>query len=75
MELNKPAGHLVQYIDYGDQAVVHPRIIYSVEKKFMTLLRQEIFCSLKNIAPASGDTWSTSSKMNVSSSNSTKINI
>ncbi|XP_012147140.2 protein tudor isoform X1 [Megachile rotundata] len=58
IELNKLNGHLVQYIDFGNNAVVDPRKIYSVEKKLMQLPKQAIHCSLLNIIPQDGLSWS-----------------
>ncbi|XP_023246268.1 maternal protein tudor isoform X2 [Copidosoma floridanum] len=57
LEINKPRGHVVQYIDYGDKGLVDPKKIYPVDQRFRTLPRQAIFCSLKNIAPPSGFEW------------------
>ncbi|OXU22838.1 hypothetical protein TSAR_002680 [Trichomalopsis sarcophagae] len=63
LELNKPRGHVVQYIDYGDRAMVDPRNIYPVERKYMKLPKQAIFCALKNIAPTPGSNWSNTAEL------------
>lgn len=39
--------------------MVEPRNIYPVERKYMKLPKQAIFCALKNIAPVPGSKWST----------------
>ncbi|XP_061943074.1 maternal protein tudor isoform X1 [Apis cerana] len=58
IELNKLNGHLIQYIDFGNNAVVNPRKIYPVEKNLMYLPKQAVQCSLLNIAPLDGISWS-----------------
>lgn len=58
IELNKLNGHLIQYIDFGNSAIVDPQNIYLVEKKFMHLPKQAYQCSLLNIAPLNGLDWS-----------------
>lgn len=50
----------MQYVDYGDCATVDLKKIYPVEKKFMRLPKQAIWCSLKNVAPVSSSVWSDS---------------
>ncbi|XP_024937429.1 maternal protein tudor isoform X2 [Cephus cinctus] len=57
-ELNKLRGHIVRYVDFGNCAMVDPRKIYPVEKKFMQLPKQAMNCSLKNIIPSNGSNWS-----------------
>ncbi|XP_011501668.1 PREDICTED: maternal protein tudor [Ceratosolen solmsi marchali] len=64
VELHKPSGYIVQYVDYGDQAVVDPQNVYAVEKKFMQLPKQAIFCSLKNITPVTGSNWDNFTELN-----------
>ncbi|XP_058803778.1 maternal protein tudor [Phymastichus coffea] len=63
VELNKPRGPVVQYIDYGDRAMVDLRKIYPVEKKYMVLPKQALYCSLKNIAPILGSNWSNATEI------------
>ncbi|XP_076177543.1 protein tudor isoform X2 [Ptiloglossa arizonensis] len=58
IELNKLNGHLIHYIDFGNSAIVDPQKIYSVEKKLMHLPKQAVQCSLLNILPQDGLTWS-----------------
>ncbi|XP_043528677.1 tudor domain-containing 6-like isoform X3 [Frieseomelitta varia] len=58
IELNKLNGHLIQYIDFGNSAIVDPQNIYAVERKLMHLPKQAFQCSLFNIAPLSGLDWS-----------------
>lgn len=49
---------MIQYIDFGNNAVVNPRKIYPVEKNLMYLPKQAVQCSLLNIAPLDGISWS-----------------
>lgn len=56
--MNKLGGHFVQYIDFGNSAVVAPQKIYPVEKKLMQLPKQAVQCSLQNIVPEGGAGWS-----------------
>ncbi|XP_054006330.1 tudor domain-containing 6-like isoform X1 [Hylaeus anthracinus] len=58
IELNKLNGHLIHYIDFGNSAVVNPQKIYSVEKKLLHLPKQAVQCSLLNIIPQDGHSWS-----------------
>ncbi|XP_043597513.1 maternal protein tudor-like isoform X1 [Bombus pyrosoma] len=58
IELNKSNGHLIQYIDFGNSAIVHPQNIYPVEKELMRLPKQAVQCSLLNVAPLDGVDWS-----------------
>lgn len=58
LELNKLNGHLIQYIDFGNNAVVNSNKIYPVEKKLLRLPKQAIHCSLSNIAPKDSQGWS-----------------
>ena len=62
VELDKPLGHVVQYVDYGDRAMVDRQKIFPVERKFTKLPKQAVFCGLKNIAPPSGSNWSNSAE-------------
>ncbi|CAL7945702.1 unnamed protein product [Xylocopa violacea] len=58
IELNKLTGHLIQYVDFGNNALVDPRKIYPVEKKLMNLPKQAVQCSLLNIVPQNNLGWS-----------------
>ncbi|XP_078047780.1 protein tudor isoform X2 [Augochlora pura] len=58
VELNKYNGHLIHYIDFGNNAVVDFQNIYPVEKEFMRLPKQAFQCSLLNIIPKDGFNWS-----------------
>ncbi|CAK9800681.1 Maternal protein tudor [Anthophora plagiata] len=58
IELNELNGHLVQYVDFGNSAVVNPQKIYPVEKKLMHLPKQAVQCSLLNIFPQDKVSWS-----------------
>ncbi|XP_026673866.1 uncharacterized protein LOC108630430 isoform X2 [Ceratina calcarata] len=58
IELNKLNGHLVQYIDFGNSAVVNPKKIYPVEKRLLHLPKQAMLCSLLNIVSQDGLNWS-----------------
>ncbi|XP_076298392.1 protein tudor-like isoform X2 [Lasioglossum baleicum] len=58
VELNKCNGHLIHYVDFGNNAVVDFRNIYPVEKEFMHLPKQSFQCSLLNIIPKDGLSWS-----------------
>ncbi|XP_076476295.1 protein tudor [Bombus vancouverensis nearcticus] len=58
IELNKLNGHLIQYIDFGNSAIVDPQNIYPVEKELMRLPKQAVQCSLLNVAPLDGSNWS-----------------
>ncbi|KOC69222.1 Maternal protein tudor [Habropoda laboriosa] len=62
IELNELNGHLVQYIDFGNNAVVNPQKIYPVEKKLMHLAKQAVQCSLLNIIPQGELNWSNVNK-------------
>jgi len=44
-------AYVVQYIDFGNCAIVDRRNIYPVEKKFMQLPRLAVRCSLRDIVP------------------------
>ncbi|XP_012278471.1 maternal protein tudor isoform X2 [Orussus abietinus] len=57
-ELNKPLGHLIQYVDFGNCAIVQQSKMYPVERKFIHLPKQGIHCRLKDIQPAEGSAWS-----------------
>ncbi|XP_046743365.1 maternal protein tudor [Diprion similis] len=61
-ELNKLRGHIVQYIDFGNCAMVDPCKIYPVEQRFAKLPKQAMHCTLNNILPASGIDWSKANK-------------
>lgn len=61
VELKK--GPVVQYVDYGDRAMVDLSKIYPVEKKFMVLPKQAVLCGLKNLAPISGSNWSNATEI------------
>ncbi|XP_050584863.1 maternal protein tudor isoform X2 [Bombus affinis] len=58
IELNKINGHLIQYIDFGNSAIVSPQNIYPVEKELTRLPKQAVQCSLLNVAPLNGFNWS-----------------
>ncbi|XP_060822618.1 maternal protein tudor-like isoform X2 [Bombus pascuorum] len=58
IELNKLNGHHIQYIDFGNSAIVDPQNIYPVEKELMRLPKQAVQCSLLNVAPLVGFNWS-----------------
>ncbi|XP_015430080.1 PREDICTED: maternal protein tudor [Dufourea novaeangliae] len=58
IELNKLSGHLIHYVDFGNSAVVDPSNIYPVEKEFIRLPKQAFQCSLLNISPKDGLSWS-----------------
>lgn len=47
----RKSAYVVQYIDFGNCAVVDQHNIYPVEKKFMQLPKLAIQCSLRNIIP------------------------
>ncbi|XP_020712473.2 maternal protein tudor-like [Athalia rosae] len=64
-ELNKLRGHIVQYVDFGNRAMVDPSKIYPVEKKFAVLPKQAMHCTLKNVSPTSGSDWSRANKQQV----------
>ncbi|KYN07032.1 Maternal protein tudor [Cyphomyrmex costatus] len=50
---------VVQYIDFGNYAIVDRHNIYPVEKKFMQLSKLAVLCSLKDIVPNNNNTnWS-----------------
>lgn len=61
-ELNKLRGHIVQYVDFGNCAMVDPCKIYPVEKRFALLPKQAMHCSLRNVSPAAGIDWSKANK-------------
>ncbi|XP_046422936.1 maternal protein tudor isoform X1 [Neodiprion fabricii] len=61
-ELNKLRGHIVQYIDFGNCAMVDPCKIYPVEQRFAKLPKQAMHCTLSNILPATGIDWSKANK-------------
>jgi len=50
--------YVVQYIDFGNCAVVNQHGLYSVEKKFMKLPKLALQCSLKDIVPNNNSNWS-----------------
>ncbi|KAG7199166.1 hypothetical protein KM043_018050 [Ampulex compressa] len=58
VELNKLNGHVVQYIDFGNCAIVEKSKIYPVETKLLMLPKQAFHCTLKDIVPKSGSLWS-----------------
>ena len=62
VEINKSLGTIVRYIDYGNRAIVDPKQMYRVEKRFMELPKQAVNCSLKNIVPANGMSWSNANR-------------
>lgn len=51
-------AYVVQYIDFGNCAIVNVQNIYTVEKKFMQLPKLAIQCSLRNIVSNNNSTWS-----------------
>ncbi|XP_012223207.2 maternal protein tudor isoform X2 [Linepithema humile] len=51
-------AYVVQYIDFGNCAILSQRSIYSVEKKFMQLPKLAVQCSLKDIVPNNNLSWS-----------------
>lgn len=51
-------AYIVQYIDFGNCALVNLHNIYPVEKKFMQLPKLAIQCSLRNIVPNNNSDWS-----------------
>lgn len=52
-------SYVVQYIDFGNCAIVDQRNIYPVEKKFMQLPKLAVLCSLKDIVPNNNNlNWS-----------------
>ncbi|CAL1676055.1 unnamed protein product [Lasius platythorax] len=53
-------AYIVQYIDFGNCAIVNLHNIYSVEKKFMQLPKLAVQCSLRDIVPNNNSTWSKS---------------
>ncbi|KAL2729141.1 LOW QUALITY PROTEIN: maternal protein tudor-like isoform X1 [Vespula maculifrons] len=55
---NKSDEYIVQYIDFGNRALVNKSDIYQVEKKLMQLPKQAYHCSLQNIKPFIGSKWS-----------------
>lgn len=61
-ELNKLRGHIVQYVDFGNCAMVDPSKIYPVEKRFAVLPKQAMHCTLKDIRPVAGADWSKANK-------------
>lgn len=48
----------MQYIDFGNRALVNKNDIYQVERKLMQLPKQAYHCSLQNIKPFIGSKWS-----------------
>ena len=58
IEVNANRNHIVQYVDFGNRATLDQRNMFPVEKKYMTLPKQAIKCSLKNVIPANGKSWS-----------------
>lgn len=58
MSHNTQKGYIVQYIDFGNCAIVNPRNIYPVEKKFMQLPRLAAQCSLRDIVSVNNSDWS-----------------
>ncbi|KAL0117558.1 hypothetical protein PUN28_010395 [Cardiocondyla obscurior] len=58
IETRKDA-YVVQYVDFGNCAVVNQRNIYPVEEKFTQLPKLAVQCSLKNIVPSDNKSnWS-----------------
>ncbi|KAL2735605.1 maternal protein tudor-like isoform X1 [Vespula squamosa] len=55
---SKSDEYIVQYIDFGNRALVNKSDIYQVEKKLMQLPKQAYHCSLQNIKPFIGSKWS-----------------
>ncbi|XP_072754733.1 protein tudor isoform X2 [Anoplolepis gracilipes] len=51
-------AYIVQYIDFGNCAIVDLRNIYPVEKKFLQLPKLAVQCSLKNIISNNNSDWS-----------------
>ncbi|KAL6267474.1 hypothetical protein P5V15_000550 [Pogonomyrmex californicus] len=52
-------AYVVQYIDFGNCAIVYRDNIYPVEKKFMQLPKLAVQCSLKDIVPNNNNlSWS-----------------
>ncbi|XP_070160956.1 protein tudor isoform X1 [Polyergus mexicanus] len=51
-------AYIVQYIDFGNCAIVNLCNIYPVEKKFMQLPKLAVQCSLKDIVPNNNLDWS-----------------
>ncbi|XP_047349819.1 maternal protein tudor-like isoform X3 [Vespa velutina] len=55
---SKNDEYIVQYIDFGNRALVNKSDIYQVERKLMQLPKQAYHCSLQNIKPFIGSKWS-----------------
>ncbi|XP_050460512.1 maternal protein tudor-like isoform X2 [Cataglyphis hispanica] len=51
-------AYIIQYIDFGNCAIVKLCNIYPVEKRFMQLPKLAIQCSLKDIVPNNNLDWS-----------------
>ncbi|XP_033209193.1 maternal protein tudor isoform X2 [Belonocnema kinseyi] len=58
LEVTANRNYIVQYVDFGNSASVDQRNVFPVEKKYMSLPKQAIRCSLKNVIPVSGGSWS-----------------
>lgn len=55
----KKDAYIIQYIDFGNCAIVDQRNIYPVEKKFMQLPKLAVQCSLSDIVPNNNNlNWS-----------------
>lgn len=57
VEVKGNRNYLVQYVDFGNKATVEQRRLYPVEKRFMTIPKQGVRCSLKDIIPVDGGSW------------------
>ncbi|XP_043481522.1 uncharacterized protein LOC122510734 isoform X2 [Leptopilina heterotoma] len=57
IEIKGNRSYLVQYVDFGNKATVEQRQLYPVEKRFMIIPKQGIRCSLKDIFPVDGGSW------------------
>ncbi|KAK2576789.1 hypothetical protein KPH14_005431 [Odynerus spinipes] len=57
IEQSKSDGYIVQYIDFGNRALVNKNDIYPVERKLMQLPKQACHCSLLNIKPLTSSNW------------------
>ncbi|NWW87296.1 TDR15 protein, partial [Rhynochetos jubatus] len=51
----------VQFIDYGNEAVVSPSKICRIQKKFLTLPRLSVHCFLSRVKSASDESWTSKS--------------
>ncbi|NXK12413.1 TDR15 protein, partial [Herpetotheres cachinnans] len=51
----------VEFIDYGNAAVVSPSKIYRIQKKFLALPRLSVHCFLRRVKSVPGEIWTSKS--------------